>query len=127
LKSKKMKPINSPDGDYALVYSTEPLPEAAVAERCPTCSQPSAKCSCPIPALRTIKPTIHLERKGRAGKMVTLLRKLPAQENLLRKLCAELKRTLGTGGTYYVEGGEGVVEIQGSREAAVSNFLKAIS
>ena len=54
-----------------------------------------------------------MEKKGRGGKVVTLLTRLPAHETFLKELCAHLKRAVGSGGTHYIKDGEGVVEIQG--------------
>jgi translation initiation factor 1 len=40
-----------------------------------------------------------MEKKGRGGKMVTVVDGLPRNETFLKELAQELKRTCGTGGT----------------------------
>ncbi len=72
-----------------------------------------------------LRPTVRFERKGRGGKTVTVIGRLPADENLLRKLCVYLKRSLGSGGAAYIDGSEGSVEIQGDhRERALELIAK---
>jgi translation initiation factor 1 len=40
-----------------------------------------------------------MEKKGRAGKSVTVVDGLPPNEAFLKELCQELKRACGVGGT----------------------------
>lgn len=98
--------------DHVLVYSTESLPQNS----CAICKLLFSKCNCDsikIKSIGPIKPAVSMEKKGRAGKMVTLLTKLPAHQTYLKELCKHLKRAVGSGGTHYIKEGEGVVEIQG--------------
>lgn len=106
MKSKKGK--QGGGEAYALVYSTDPVP----APRCPTCHK--NPCSCPAQVkVGPLKPAFRIERKGRGGKTVTVVAKLPAHETFLKQLCAHLKKSIGTGGTYYLENGQGIIEVQG--------------
>lgn len=98
--------------EHVLVYSTDPQPE----RKCPQCSQTLSKCDCNSQLLqnvRTIKPAVRMEKKGRGGKAVTLLSRLPSSEKFLKDFCKYLKTALGSGGTYYIENSEGIIEIQG--------------
>ncbi len=57
----------------------------------------------------------RIEKGGRGGKTVTVIDGLPKQELFLKDLCKELKAKCGTGGTYSLEGKEGLIEIQGDK------------
>ncbi len=61
----------------------------------------------------------RIEKGGRGGKTVTVIDQLPKQEIFLRDLCKELKAKCGTGGTYSLEGKEGLIEIQGDKRDAI--------
>lgn len=98
--------------DYALVYSTDPLVE----KKCSACGLIMSLCKCRQPQKKSsivLKPVVRIEKKGRGGKMVTVISRLPIDQKLLLELCAHLKRKLGSGGTSYLENAEGVIEIQG--------------
>ena len=99
-KDKHKQDRNS---EYALVYSTDPLPK--------TTTQKNAE----APIAWPMKPKLQIEKKGRGGKSVTVASKLPANETLLKDLCSALKRKIGCGGMYYIQEEEGVIEIQGER------------
>lgn len=90
-----------------LVYSTDPKEN----QRCPTCRELLATCTCTapesLPAVVTIK--LRLEKAGRGGKAVTVLYDLPKNPAFLKELVTKLKRSLGTGGTAR----ESTVELQG--------------
>jgi translation initiation factor 1 len=61
------------------------------------------------------------QTKGRKGKGVTVITGLPLNDDELRELAKELKRSCGSGGTVK----EGVVEIQGDhRDALVAALNK---
>jgi translation initiation factor 1 len=104
-----------------LVYST------GSAGKCPVCGWPQRDCQCssrraasdPIPARVVAK--LRTEKKGRGGKTVTVVYGLPENDEFLKKLCQDLKRTCGTGGTV-VEGG---VELQGDLRERVRAALVA--
>ena len=71
-----------------------------------------------------IKPVIRIEKKGRGGKSVTRVGRLPAHERFLKELAASMKKSVGCGGTWYLIDGEGVVELQGERGAEVGEWLR---
>lgn len=61
------------------------------------------------------------ERGGRGGKVVTVIRGLPAAAGGLARVAAELKRLLGVGGAVK----EGAVELQGDHRERVAAWLSA--
>lgn len=63
---------------------------------------------------------IALERKGRAGKTATILYGFTVADSEIERIAAELKRSLGCGGS--VRGGE--ILLQGDRQAQVKPILK---
>ena len=70
-----------------------------------------------IPA--QIKPKIQMEKKGRGGKMVTVVMDLPHNPVYFKTLLKELKKYCGVGGTYK----EDKIEMQGDRQTQVKAFL----
>jgi len=103
---------NLKDLEHVLVYSTDPKP----LKGCVKCHEAIERCKCrPYSSeqIRIIKPSVRIEKKGRGGKVVTILSRLPTSESFLKALCASLKRSFGSGGTFYVSQDEGFVEIQG--------------
>ena len=64
---------------------------------------------------------VRLAKKGRAGKMVTIISNFNNidMENIT-KLARELRRVLGSGGTCYDE----TIELQGDHRIAAANWLK---
>ena len=64
---------------------------------------------------------IILERKGRAGKQATIVTGFICDDEALKQVASQLKRTLGVGGS--ARGGE--ILIQGDKRDAVLNFLKS--
>ena len=102
-----------------IVYSTQ------TGGTCPGCGWPQRDCKCssqrpktdPVPARIIAK--LRMEKKGRGGKMVTVVYGLPENEAFLKELSQELKRACGAGGTV-VEGG---VEIQGDLRDRVRDVL----
>jgi len=92
---------------------------------CSGCNRLLAECVCKKRLLsQNLKPALRIEKKGRGGKVVTVLFKLPAHETLLKELCAHLKRALGAGGTHYIRNGEGYIELQGDRRDSVLSHLQ---
>ena len=61
----------------------------------------------------------RIEKSGRGGKTVTVIDNLPKQEIFLKDLTKELKNKCGTGGTYLMDGKEGIIEIQGDKREAI--------
>lgn len=62
---------------------------------------------------------IILEKKGRAGKMATIVSGFVIEDNEVSKLASAMKARLGTGGS--ARGGE--ILIQGDRRKDVLDFL----
>ena len=69
------------------------------------------------------KQTVHviIERKGRAGKVATLIVDLNCDDNALKALASELKQQLGVGGS--ARGGE--ILIQGDHRTRVIELLRS--
>ncbi len=65
---------------------------------------------------------VYVERKGRKGKTVTLIKGLYADEGALIDLCQKLKSSCGVGGG--VE--EGDIMIQGDQRVKLINKLKVM-
>ncbi|MGE4607926.1 MAG: translation initiation factor Sui1 [Myxococcota bacterium] len=79
---------------------------------CAHCGHPTAKCVCrKSPRVPRGDGIVRVRRevKGRRGKTVTTISGVPLPRDELRKLAAELKRRVGTGGSTK----DGVIEIQG--------------
>jgi translation initiation factor 1 len=107
-------------GKGRVVYSSE------VGRVCPGCGWPAHDCKCSQTAAADesipgrIVARLRMERKGRGGKVVTLVDGLPHNAVLLKDLCQELKRACGTGGTVF----EGGVELQGDLRERVRESLQ---
>jgi translation initiation factor 1 len=63
---------------------------------------------------------LRMEKKGRGGKSVTVVYDLPRNAVFLKGLCAELKRTCGTGGAV----DDGAIELQGDLRERVREYLQ---
>ena len=106
-------------GDGRIVYST------GIGKVCPGCGWPAADCKCSskrtgqesVPGRVVAK--LRLEKKGRGGKMVTVVYDLPQNAEFLRELAQELKRACGTGGAV----ADDTVELQGDLRERVREFL----
>jgi translation initiation factor 1 len=104
-----------------VVYST------GVGRVCPGCGWPAADCKCssqradaPLPAQPAkIVAKLRMEKKGRGGKMVTVVGGLPNNAAFLKELCQELKRACGTGGAI----DQGAIELQGDLRDRVRECL----
>jgi translation initiation factor 1 len=105
-------------GTGRLVYSTD------IGRVCPGCGWPARDCKCSkgaadetIPARIVAK--LRVEKKGRGGKIVSVVYGLPSNAAFLKDLCQDLKRACGTGGTV----AEGEVELQGDLRERIREFL----
>lgn len=113
------------------VYSTEG------GRLCPRCHKPVASCICKqqpaskddppsgIAGLRVMKHLgvvrVSRETKGRGGKSVNVISGLAVAPAELEKLCTQLKKRCGTGGTTK----DGTIEIQGEhRDTLVAELSK---
>ncbi|MDZ4676735.1 MAG: hypothetical protein SGI74_04420 [Oligoflexia bacterium] len=106
-----------------LVYSTDPL----LNQKCPKCKELVPECICVSePDVKNYKfiAVMRMEKSGRKGKTVTVIDQLPKQEIFLRELTTELKKKCGSGGTYLMDGKEGVIEIQGDKREQVRFVLE---
>ncbi len=101
-----------------VVYST------GSGQRCPGCGWPECECRCsatpeePVPT--KVVARLRIEKKGRAGKTVTVVDGLPRNTVFLRDLARELKKACGTGGTP----DDGAVELQGDCREKVRELLE---
>ena len=109
--------------DARLVYSTDPK----MNEKCAKCKELKAACTCvaePDAAKVKFFAVLRIEKQGRGGKTVTVIDRLPKQEIFLKELTSELKKKCGSGGTYLMDGGEGIIEIQGDKRDLVKLVLQ---
>jgi translation initiation factor 1 len=67
---------------------------------------------------------LRIEKQGRAGKTVTVIDRLPKNEVFLKNLTTTLKKRCGSGGTYLMDGKEGVIEIQGDKREIIRAALQ---
>jgi translation initiation factor 1 len=107
-----------PRDDRPTVYSTDPD-----FKLCPRCQR--YPCRCPQP--RSLPPreqtaSLHLEKKGRGGKTVTIIRGLQLSPEDLKSLGKTLKTACGTGGTLK----DGDIEIQGDHRQKIAEKLRAM-
>ncbi|HXX56591.1 MAG TPA: hypothetical protein VEI96_01155 [Thermodesulfovibrionales bacterium] len=102
------------DEKSRLVYSTErAVPrKQQTAEEVPWTSLPPAQ----------QKVTIRLDRKGRGGKVVTVIAGLQMEQKDREILLRRLKTDLGTGGTVK----DASLEIQGDHRDALMRMLEKI-
>lgn len=65
----------------------------------------------------------RLEKNGRGGKVVTVLDQLPNHQTFVKELLKELKTKCGVGGSFKIESGIGLIEIQGDKREAIKKIL----
>jgi translation initiation factor 1 len=96
-------------------------------DTCPRCGRRADRCRCarPRPAAGGVSGLprdgvvrVLRDRKGRGGKVVTVIAGLPPAS--VEPLAAELKRLCGAGGTVKA----GLVEIQGDQRTRVADLLR---
>jgi translation initiation factor 1 len=103
-----------------LVYSTD------LGRMCPGCGWPVRDCKCSTKqgGDQVLPPRVvaklRVEKKGRGGKVVTVVYDLPRNVPFLKELSQELKRSCGTGGTVV----EDTVELQGDLRDRVREHLE---
>ncbi len=94
--------------------------------RCERCGELEESCTCsPPPRVLTPpeKQTARLNvEKRKKGKVVTVVRGLPAEENDLPALLGQLKTACGAGGTAK----DDLLEIQGNHLARVRDLLAGL-
>lgn len=109
--------------DARLVYSSNP----EMNKKCPKCKELVAACTCiPEKPLSEYKfvAVLRIEKQGRGGKTVTVIDQLPKQKKFLEDLTSELKKKCGAGGTFSLDGAEGLVEIQGEKRDQIRALLQ---
>ena len=109
--------------DTRLVYSTDP----SLNQKCPRCKEVLSECTC-VPEQAVDKgykfvAVLRIEKQGRGGKTVTVIDRLPKNELFLKNLTTLLKKKCGSGGTYLMDGRDGVIEIQGDKRELVRATL----
>jgi translation initiation factor 1 len=105
-----------------LVYSTDP----ELNRKCPKCKEVVSECTCVAevdPKSYKFVAILRIEKQGRGGKTVTVIDRLPKNEIFLKELTTTLKKKCGSGGTYLMEGPEGVIEIQGDKRELIRATL----
>ncbi len=104
------------------VYSTDPT----LNQKCPKCKEVVSECTCEPevdPKSYQFVAVLRMEKQGRGGKTVTVIDRLPKNEIFLKELTTLLKKKCGTGGTYLMDGKEGVIEIQGDKRDLIRPLL----
>lgn len=98
---------------------------SAAGKICRGCGQPERGCRCsaaasePVPDRPVAK--LRMEKKGRAGKTVTVVFGLPNNTSFLADLSRDLKRACGVGGSTTEDG----VTLQGDVRDRVRDLLGA--
>ena len=93
---------------------------------CDRCGKLEEECNCPPPPPQYTSPQMQTARlaieKRKKGKVVTVIRGLPAAENDLPTVLAKLKNSCGAGGTLK----DDELEIQGKHLERVRHVLNEI-
>ena len=116
-KEKRLKRAPSRDARVRLVYSTDPAPEP---EQTPP--ELPRNPAAPFAVQGTQPVRVHLERKGRKGKAVSIITGVKGPEVGRRALAKHLKDKLGCGGA--VKGGD--IEIQGDQRERLVALLNEL-
>lgn len=108
--------------DTRLVYSTDP----ELNRKCPACKEVFSECTCTPeqdPKAYKFIAVLRVEKQGRGGKTVTVIDRLPKNRLFLQNLTTLLKRKCGSGGTFLMDGRDGVIEIQGDKRDIIRGAL----
>ena len=96
-------------------------------DKCTKCGFIFTQCQCKKTesSLKEYKfvAVFRLETKSRGGKTVTVIDQLPKNELFLKDLTKELKSKCGVGGTYLMDGKEGIIEIQGDKRIQIKSIF----
>lgn len=103
--------------DTKLVWSDDPKDAAKLAADAGKTK--TVEASTEFVKSRNWTAIFRLEKNGRGGKTVTVIDGLPKQSLFLADLCKELKSKCGSGGTFSLDGRDGVIEIQGDKRDAI--------
>lgn len=117
----------SSSSEGRLVYSTDPK----LNQKCERCKEVVSECTCAKDQAieksnsggYKFVAVLRIEKQGRGGKTVTVIDRLPKNEIFLKKLTTDLKKSCGTGGTFLMDGRDGVIEIQGDKREQVKALL----
>ena len=116
----------SSEKDGRFVYSSDPK----LNEKCPRCKEVKLECTCAedVAVEKGEKgykfvAVLRIEKQGRGGKTVTVIDRLPKSELFLKDLTKKLKNRCGAGGTYLMDGKDGVIEIQGDKRDVIRALL----
>lgn len=94
--------------------------------RCERCGELEESCTCPAPPKALTVPEKQTARlnveKRKKGKVVTVVRGLPAEENDLPAILGKLKTACGAGGTLK----DDLLEIQGNHLDRVRDLLMGL-
>jgi len=109
--------------DRLLVYSDDPKDQAKMSGELERREFEAQQ----VQIIKDNKFTVvfRIEKNGRGGKTVTVLDQLPAHDTFLKELTKELKAKCGVGGSYFLEGSKGCIEIQGDKRDAIKKILEA--
>jgi translation initiation factor 1 len=112
---------NKSSNNNSIVWSDDPK------DKCQKCGFVLSLCKCkpietPVKDYKFIA-VFRLEKTGRGGKIVTVIDMLPKNEIFLKELTKEIKSKCGTGGTYILDGKDGIVEIQGDKRVQIKAIL----
>jgi translation initiation factor 1 len=109
--------------DRVLVYSTDPKDQAIIsgAQQKQSAQREQQK----LLDEKKFVVVFRIETQSRGGKTVTVLDRLPAIEIFVKELTKELKVKCGTGGSYKIASGFGLIEIQGDKRDAIKKILDA--
>lgn len=95
---------------------------------CGKCQKPVKECKCvsydpSAPKLERYSVRIRRDSKNRRGKTVTLIEGLPNDDQFCKRLAKTLKSKSGSGGSYSLVDGMGVIEIQGENVDLIKSIL----
>ncbi len=98
---------------------------------CDQCGELETQCKCPAPGIFRLPPEKQTARlsveKRKKGKIVTVIRGLPAIGNDLPELLTKLKNTCGAGGTIdSQEADNPAIEIQGNHLERIRTSLQGM-
>ena len=108
--------MTSPQQDWRAALGALIDPAELPAQSDTTDDAPDAEC-------QTARLDVIVERKGRGGKVATIISGFTVSDAAVNDIASRLKRTLGTGGS--ARGGE--ILIQGDRADAVLKALAAMN